>query len=586
MDLLIRFLRRRAGNVALMLAILSLVPRGAAVSAQGTEQDDLRSEPQVVCPKTRESGPTAWRLEGNERVNAMRGSIAETLSAVEVRWRGLSGELQGFRAGADYEFIYARDTSTINPMAQYYYSLPVLARPVEEFLQLQYDAESGDPEDRVWVRPTQAGAVSGILGPTPVAEKTLVTSDEETSLIHMAYVAYRAGAGPGWLREQQAGKPRIQRLNDAMGWLYTQRMVPGLGLIKRGHTTDWGDVEVGQGLASGPAMPEPREWTASIFDQAWTYRALMELYEMNRAAQQDQMAEIQLARARALRQASAERLWQPEKGFFRTHVHLPPKTHEFDEDGMVSIANAVAVYSGLAGPTERGPIFRVLEQARQAAGARKAGLSLYPTYPQGFFDYPQMQPGRYQNGAVWDWWGGIQISAEFWNGHSALARQHLDLAAADWARQGGSVLEWQDVHTGQNGGSAAYAGAASTMGEGIVSGLFGVELWLEGFNISSRLGAQNAAIHVNHPPSGCWLDYWQTYGEEAIVLEWDTNHTAPGRIRVLLADRSRAERTLVDGKVVPTTLESLGEDSYLLVGEPVPPGKHRLEIRLKPKGLL
>ena len=83
---------------------------------------------------------------------------------------------------------------------------------------------------------------------------------------------------------------------------------------------------------------------------------------------------------------------------------------------MVSIANAVAVYTGLADTSERGPIFRALEAARLAAGAAKPGLSLYPPYPPGFFDYPQMSPGQYQNGAVWDWWGGIQISAELLEG--------------------------------------------------------------------------------------------------------------------------------------------------------------------------
>ena len=113
---------------------------------------------------------------------------------------------------------------------------------------------------------------------------------------------------------------------------------------------------------------------------------------------------------------------------------LPPLPREIDEDSIVSIANGVAVYAGITDPNERKPVFSALEYARTQAGAPKPGLSLWPPYPAGFFDYPQMVPGRYQNGAVWDWWGGMQVSGEFWTGYSELGRNHLNMVARDWAR--------------------------------------------------------------------------------------------------------------------------------------------------------
>ena len=157
-------------------------------------------------------------------------------------------------------------------------------------------------------------------------------------------------------------------------------------------------------------------------------------------------------RARLLRQSSAERLWQNDRGYFRTRILLPPLIAEIDEDRIISVANGIAVYAGLADPTESKPIFTALERARLEARAPKPGLTLWPAYPLGFFDYPQMVPGRYQNGAVWDWWGGMQVSGEFWAGASALGRKHLELVAQDWAREPGEIYEWQEAGTGKNPG--------------------------------------------------------------------------------------------------------------------------------------
>ena len=567
----------RAGRLV-AATLLMVATAGVALPRSGLAQ--ARS-PEWPCPPPLQAQPTAWRIEGHEQLNSMRATIAGALKAVEVQAPGVSGDILGFRAGADYGLVYARDSATIAPAAQFLYDLPYLTRPAEEFLHLQFDGEPGDPEDAAWLKPAQPGALSGVIGgeePAPI--KMLVTSDEETSVVHMAYVAFKARAGLNWLLDLQAGKPRIQRLNEGIEWLFAQRFDPQLGLIKRGHTTDWGDVEVNVGNAAWRIPPEPKEWTASIYDQAWTYRALLELAEMNEAVDQPRQAEAQRARARILRQSSAERLWQPDRGFFRTHIHIPPVRHAFDEDRIVSIANAVAVYTGLAAPSERGPIFRALEEARIAAGATKPGLALYPPYPQGFFDYPQMAPGRYQNGAVWDWWGGIQISAEFWNGHARLARQHLDLVAADWARAAGEVFEWQEPRSRRNGGSPAYAGAAATIAEAIVGGLLGVELGPSGWTAAPRLGAESGGIHVHHPPSGCWLTYWQTYAGDRLALEWETNHPVAGRLRVLVPADVIVTGALLDQIAAPLAVETLGEDTYVAPRAAPGPGKHRLELQL------
>jgi hypothetical protein len=535
----------------------------------------------AACPRPDRVEATTWHLEGDDAVNAMRESIADTLQTVEVREPGLSGEIRGFRAGALYAHIYARDSATIAPAAQYLYDLPYLTRPVDEFLALQYDGTPDDPEALYWKTPAEPGAGSGTIGGGEIAAaKMLVVSDEEPSVVSMAYVAYKAGAGRDWLLGMQAGKPRIDRLNLAMDWVFEHRFDRQVKLVKRGNTTDWGDVAVGVGTSSGSFTKEPAEWTASIYDQAWTYRALTQLAEMNAAAGRPDAAEQQLSRARILQQSVAERLWQPDRGYFRTRILLPPLTATVDEDKIVSIANAVAVYTGIADPTERKPIFTALETARMAAGATKPGLSLWPPYPLGYFDYPQMTPGSYQNGAVWDWWGGMQISGQFWTGYSNMGRQSLDQVAADWARDPGAIYEWQDPGTARNAGSPAYAGAASTMAEAIITGLFGVELSPEGWAISARLGPQSGGIHAYHPPSGCVLDYWHTYAGDKIALEWETNHSVGGQVQVTLPDNTTVLSALLDQKPVRMKLQPIGDDMLALLPAPAPSGKHRLELRL------
>jgi hypothetical protein len=555
-------------------------PRPAA-SGDNSNDNAESVPPLVACVPAPNTQPTSWRLEGNDAINNMRESIDATFKAVEAREMGLTGQFIGFRPGVLYAHIYARDSATIAPTAQYFYEMPWLTRPVEEFLALQYDGTPGDAEDARWRTPGQPGAVSGTVGGNEIAgAKMLVVSDEESSLVTMAYIAVKAGAGAEWLKQTQAGKPRIQRLNEAMDWLFTKRFDKDVLLIKRGNTTDWGDVAVGVGHSSGEYAKEPSEWTASIYDQAWAYRALMQLAEMNMMVGQAEIAEHQRVRARVLRQSSAERLWQPDRGYYRTRILLPPLVREIDEDRIVSVANGIAVYTGLAHPSETQPIFSNLERARIEAKAPKPGLTLWPAYPLGYFDYPQMVPGRYQNGAVWDWWGGMQVSGEFWAGHSALGRKHLELVAQDWAREPGEIYEWQETGTGKNLGSAAYTGAASSMGEAIISGLFGVEMTPDAWAISARLGPQTGGIHAFHPPSGCTLDYWHTYAGDRIAVEWETAHPNPGAVRVVLPDNVNVDSALLDEKPVQMQIQAVGEDRFAVLPEKAPSGKHRLELRL------
>jgi len=81
-------------------------------------------------------------------------------------------------------------------------------------------------------------------------------------------------------------------------------------------------------------------------------------------------------------------LWQAEKGFYLTHAHVTPLTHDFDESAMVSISNALAVYAGLTDYRQIKPS-SITWSGPAASGSQKTGAGavslLSNQWPNLFF---------------------------------------------------------------------------------------------------------------------------------------------------------------------------------------------------------
>ena len=530
----------------------------------------------VTSPALQYDTTTIWRLPADPQVDQMRDVMLLTFSRCQFSFPGESGEVRGFTPGADYPMIYIRDTATVLPAVRYFYPDEYLRSSLEEFLYRQYGP---DTESENGHRPG-AGAISAVIAPDGHVDKATTTSDEETSLIHAAYVYYRARGGDDWLRKTINGRTVLERLTAAIEWLYGHRFGPGLGLIIRAHTTDWGDVKFEPAPNPTDIDPSKDHWTASIYDQALTYRALLELAEMNEALGAGQVAQTCRQRATDLRRRTNEQLWMENKGYYRLHVHVTPLEHSFDEDAIVAIGNVAAIRCGLATPRQEQAIFAVLEQARLAAGANKPGVSLYPPYPRGFFAYGQMVPGRYQNGGLWDWWGGRQISAEFECGHGEIARLHLAQVATDWATHPEGVYEWHLAATGQGGGSLHYCGSAAVMAEAIISGLYGVSLDRQGVVLSPRLGDRDGYIRVYQPATDVYAAYDYRVTDQGLVLEYGCNDERPLTLRVLLPTGTAVQALEFDAgaRELAYDVEVVGHGTYCVLE--VPAGLHRVELRL------
>lgn len=527
------------------------------------------------------STETTWLLPGLPDLSATAGYIPHNFSHGEAIFQIGSETIHGFRPGKAYPEMYVRDIAWGMETAQYYYPDEYLREPIEAYLRRQYTADSRSLDGDFGVE-AGAGAIGGIITPDGRSNKQTITTDEETSLIHAAYLYYNMAYDTAWLRQEINGRPLIERLNLAAEWLYAHRLDLQLELLWRGHTTDWGDVKFEPGPGYTDYNPAQDHLTASIYDQALAYMALIELAKMNAAVGNTEQTDLWQSRAERLKAQTNAVLWQAAKGFYLTHAHITPLAHDFDESAMVSIANALAVYSGLTDIRQSQAIFTSLEQARLAAGVNKPGLSLYPFYPNQwpelFFEYSGMGYGNYQNGGVWDWWGGVQIKAEFLHGFAEMGQTHLLQVANDWQKHPGNIIEWQSSTTPndpRHEGSHYYSAAAGTMGSAIIEGFFGLSLSGEGLAMQPRLGLNDGFIRVYQPATDRYAAYSYDWNQESIIIDYGTN-AAEAKVKVLKLRSEQISQVTIDGQPVPFTLETVGLDTYTVFDAPT--GQHRLEI--------
>jgi len=525
------------------------------------------------------STETTWLLPGLPDLSATSGYIPHNFSHGEAIFQTGSETIHGFRPGKVYPEMYVRDIAWGMETAQYYYPDEYLREPIEAYLRRQYTAGTVSLDGDFGVV-AGAGAIGGIITPQGRSNKQTITTDEETSLIHAAYLYYNLSYNTAWLQKQINGKSIIERLNLAADWLYTHRLDPQLQLLWRGHTTDWGDVKFEKGPGYTDYNPAQDHLTASIYDQALAYMALLELAQMNAAVGNTARADEWQNRAETLKKQTNDLLWQSQKGFYLTHRHITPLEHSFDESAMVSISNALAVYAGLTNLQQTKAIFHNLEKARIAVDAKKPGLSIYPYYPNKwpdlFFDYSGMGYGNYQNGGVWDWWGGVQIKAEFLTGFSEIARTHLLQVAHEWQDHPGNIIEWYSTTDPRHEGSHYYSAAAGTMGSAIIEGFFGVELSGQGLTLQPRLGLNDGYIRVYQPATDRYAAYSYDWDDDVIRLNYGTNATGAITIKALKLRSEQIARVTIDGHPVQFETETVGQDTYTVFYGPG--GRHNVEI--------
>ncbi len=541
----------------------------------------------IVCL----AGGTGWSFPADRAVEQILPAAQAVLSQTHVSWVDMAGyPVTGFRPGTPYPPLYARDTAWIVPAAQALYPPAAWQPSIEAFLRRQYTAVTTSDEDG-WR--AGAGALPGVLHADGRIDKASATSDEETSLIAAAATVVEI-AGADWLTStlgsDQAGTELrvIDRLDAALDWLWRTRYDAASGLIWRGHTTDWGDVVLDDTAASRTDIDPTRAIrTASIYDQVLAWRAANHLADWWEIVGDITAAQRWRSRATAVRAAANRTLWQPNRGFYRLHVHLDnadgsaPWQHNFDEGRILAIGNAVAVWAGFASPSQAQSILDKLAAAQLAAGQPRPGLSLWHPYGSWTYPDPEMQLGQYQNGGLWDWWAGVQVLAEFEAGYSPRGLLHLRQLAHTWRGPGGRAAEWRNLAGGTPTGASDYAPAAATVMQATLQGLYGVSWQPDGaLRLTVRLGEHPGSITAALPGSErqVWYDYQPT--PAALHLDYRTHGVAAFPLWLRLPPGREAASVQLDDSPRTFTIEQVGRDRF--VATEGLPGQHRVVVQTVP----
>ena len=348
-------------------------------------------------------------------------------------------------AGSIYPAVFIRDLNTFVELAIEAQGAPRVRSQLLQVLELQQDD----------------GLILDAIGFDGNLIRGTVETDQESSLVQ-AVAKYVAITGDtAFLSEQVRGVPVIQRLENSLMYLYTQRFSSEYQLVWGGTRADWGDIQPEDPL--GTSLTPDSHPSISIYDNAMLSLALAGLQNLELAAGRD--ATAWATRQRELRAAVRAHLWTGTQ--FIPHIYLEkgsPFPAGFDEARMYFQGGAaVAIQAGLLEPAEVVQTFARMVRNKIDSGSGSVGVTLYPAYPVGFFRNTFWMGAEYfyQNGGDWPWFGARIIQQMVAHGQVELAYRELAPMLDRVVRDDG-IHEWY-TRDGQARGSAEYRGSAGQL---------------------------------------------------------------------------------------------------------------------------
>lgn len=515
--------------------------------------------------------PTTTALD---RIQDVLARVSAVLEKNHKSFEGPRGRVSGFGAGDAYPQIWLRDSSWIVDAASAYFPEEALTSWLDLHLSL------AEPNGRLrdWVA---KGPARGFREWAPeVKEKGGFSfdtnsneSDQEPSaalaLCRAETILDSADAGAR-ASNAAAREHRRQGVIAAMQALLRDRTDPKSGLIWSGLTADWGDVS--------PVHPDQRAIyrddqtprTLSLYTNVMVYAALDCLA---RLGEPKQPGAAFRARADRLREKIQATFWLSDRGFYRLRRPLDPEPPGFEGDGdrFALGGNALAALFGVADDAQAASIFETAERLRLAGGFRTISTTLVPPYAAGVFQHPVMrEPGRYQNGGEWDWFGALLVEAEFERGHSGQARAHLDQMASRIVDAGPGIHEWY-AKDGSPQGSPAYAAAAATIHDAVLKGLLGVAPSPEGYRITVRTGGSIPRFEVEQRARSSRLVISQTVSDAAIDLRVESDLKIAVICSVIPRGRRPSSLAARD-RPMPQDIHRVGEDTIICADAARAPG--------------
>jgi hypothetical protein len=125
----------------------------------------------------------------------------------------------------------------------------------------------------------------------------------------------------------------------------------------------------------------------------------------------------------------------------------------------------MAIEAGILSPEEIAVSYERMKRNVEQSGAPSIGLTLYPPYPEGFFQNKAMYPYGYQNGGDWTWFGGRMIVQLIRNGFVAEAYEAVRPMLERVVKNDG-FYEWYALD-GTPSGSGSFRGEAGVLHQAI-----------------------------------------------------------------------------------------------------------------------
>lgn len=381
-----------------------------------------------------------------------------SLSMVEDRARKLVAE--GFNAGDGYGEVWIRDYNTFIELACEVHDKKTIKNNLLTFLKFQ--GEEGDIVDG-FIPVSEAGGGYKYryskLAPKFAAHKNTVETDQEASLLQ-AIGKYIAKTGDKEvLQETISGKTVLERLEFSMDYLLNHRYDSTYGLIWGATTADWGDVQPEHEW--GVELDENSHLSIDIYDNAMFMIAIDQLVKlMDNSVRADKWRKIH----EDIKVNVREHLWDERNQKFVPHIYLEdsPFPSDFDENQIhYHGGTAIAIEAGLLSKEEIETVAKQMIKNVKLSGAPSLGLTLYPTYPEGYFKNKAMYPYGYQNGGDWTWFGARMIQQLIINGFVEMAYQEIR-PMIDRVNKNKGFYEWYTID-GRPTGSGSFRGSAGVL---------------------------------------------------------------------------------------------------------------------------
>jgi len=381
-----------------------------------------------------------------------------------VKEKALEVVKTGFNAGDGYGEVWIRDYNTFIELSAQVFEPEVLNENLLVFFRMQgNDGNIIDgfiPKDKV-----TAGGYAYIysdLEPRYAGHKNTVETDQETSLVQAVYKYVQVTGDTAILKEMVGDKSVAERLEWSMQFLLNHRYNEKFGLIFGATTADWGDVQPEHDW--GVYLTDDTHYAIDIYDNAMFLIALDNFIEMvPQKKEQWQPVRDKIA------QNTRTHLWDTANQKFIPHIYLngSPFPAEWDENQVYYHGGtAVAIEAGLLSKEEIKISLDKMVANVKASGAGSIGLTMYPTYPEGFFKGKGMYPYGYQNGGDWTWFGARMIQQLIKYGYVQEAYEQIQ-PMLKRVKDNNGFYEWYSVDNKPQG-SGTFRGEAGVLYTAIV----------------------------------------------------------------------------------------------------------------------